>query len=371
MSWLQLRRQNQWAAGICMALLTFAPALSAQETKEKVTVDDVDRTFMVRLPRGYNPQQHYPVVILLHGLNQDADDMERLTRFDELADKDGVIAVYPVALHGRWNVGVRPEEHEPMAMGPRRRGGYGGGYPGGGGGGGYPGGGGGYPRGGGGVGYPGGGGNQRPQEQERRSAQADDIGFFNAMLDQLSSKFSADPARIYAVGLSEGGFMSLHLGCTLSDRIAAVAAVGATMPKSMVCLPSRPISLVMIDGTSDPIVPYGGGTEHNLQLKTLSAEDSAKAWARIDHCGEKPEQSKETTHEKGGKETKVATFPACGQGASVTLYSVKGAGNTWPGGEQYEPENTVGKTSSDPNANDVIWSFLVTKRLPAKDSSGQ
>jgi polyhydroxybutyrate depolymerase len=99
------------------------------------------------------------------------------------------------------------------------------------------------------------------------------------MLDQLGSKFPVDPARIYVAGLTQGGFMSLRLGCSLSDRIAGVAAVGASMPKTMVCLPSRPVSMLMINGTSDPVVPYGGGTEHNLNLATISAEDSAKAWA--------------------------------------------------------------------------------------------
>ncbi len=43
-------------------------------------------------------------MILPHGMNQDTDEMECLTRFDELADKDGIIAVYPSALHGRWKV---------------------------------------------------------------------------------------------------------------------------------------------------------------------------------------------------------------------------------------------------------------------------
>ena len=93
---------------VCVAAVVAAQAIWAQETKEKVTVDDVDRNFMVRLPKGYDAKQHYPVVIVLHGMNQDAEDMERLTRFDELADKEGMIAVYPIALHGRWNVGVRP-----------------------------------------------------------------------------------------------------------------------------------------------------------------------------------------------------------------------------------------------------------------------
>ena len=67
-------------------------------------VNDVDRTYLVRLPKGYDRAQKYPVVILLHGMNQEPDDMERLTRFDELADKAAIITVYPSALHGRWNV---------------------------------------------------------------------------------------------------------------------------------------------------------------------------------------------------------------------------------------------------------------------------
>jgi poly(3-hydroxybutyrate) depolymerase len=358
----------------CFALLFAAQGFWGQETKEKVTVDDVDRNFMVRLPKGYDPQQHYPVVILLHGMNQDPEDIERLTRFNELADKDGIIAVYPFALHGRWNVGVRPEERRPTAMGPGRGGRRGGGgYPGGGGGGGYPGGGGGggYP--GGGGGYPRGGGQQQPQggqpSEEKRAAPADDIAFFNQMLDQLGTKFSVDTSRIYAAGLSEGGFMSLRLGCALGDRIAAIAAVGAAMPKTMICLPPRPVPLVMINGTSDPVVPYGGGTEHNLSLPTVSVEDSAKAWGKIDRCQEKPEKSKLPAHEKGGMETKVDTYNGCQQNAAVVLYSVKGAGNTWPGGEQYEVEKTIGKTSQDLNANEIIWSFLVTKKTPSKSET--
>jgi len=189
------------------------------------------------------------------------------------------------------------------------------------------------------------------------------------MLDQVGNKFSVDSSRVYAVGLSEGGFMSMRLGCALGDRIAAVAAVGAAMPKTMICLPSRPVPFAMISGTSDPVVPYGGGTEHNMNLPTISAEDSARAWAKIDRCEEKPEKSKLPAHGKGGMETKVATYNGCHENAQVVLYSVKGAGNTWPGGEQYEAEKTVGKTSQDLNANEVIWSFFVTRKLPRQSEA--
>jgi polyhydroxybutyrate depolymerase len=351
------------AAVVCLSTLWMTDGAWAQETKEKVTIGEVDRTYLVRLPQGYDAKQKYPVVILLHGMNQDTDDMERLTRFASLADKNGIIAVYPKALHGRWNVGVRPPQRQ-QTMGPPghgRRGG--GGYPGGGGG--YPGGGGGYPGGGGGGGgYPRGGQSGGQGRDETRTEQADDVDFLNQMLDQMALKFSVDSTRVYATGLSEGGLMAMKVGCSMADRIAAIAPVGAAMPKSMICLPSRPLPVVMINGTSDPVVPYGGGTEHNLQLPVVSVEDSAKAWARIDRCSEKPTQSKLPAREKGGMEVKVETFEGCHEGAQVVSYSVKGAGNTWPGGEQYEVEKQVGKTAPDPNANETIWAFLATKKAP-------
>ena len=95
----------------CLAGLLFVSPLRAQDSHEKIDVDDVTRTFVVHLPKGYDKQQHYPVVILLHGQNQDADDMARLTRFNELADKDSVIAVYPNSARGRWNIGVQPRRN--------------------------------------------------------------------------------------------------------------------------------------------------------------------------------------------------------------------------------------------------------------------
>ena len=210
----------------------------------------------------------------------------------------------------------------------------------------------------------------RDSGEDRHPAPADDIAFFNQMLDELPSKFSVDNSRVYAAGLSEGGFMSLRLGCALGDRIAAIAAVGAAMPKTMICLPSRSVPLVMINGTADPVVHYGGGTEQSLRMATLSVEDTAKAWAKINRCAEKPEHGK-LPSAKGGTETKVDTYSGCQQDAQVVSYSLKGAGNTWPGGMQYEAEKEVGKTSEDFNANAILWNFLVTKKLPAKSESGQ
>jgi polyhydroxybutyrate depolymerase len=362
-------RPRLGCVGACLAGMLFALPLRARDVQEKVDVEDLSRTFVVHLPKGYDSTQHYPVVILLPGQNQDAEEMQRLTHFNQLADKDGVIAVYPNATRGRWNIGVRPEQ--PSAMAPRRGGGgHHGGY--GGGGGGYPGGGGGYP-GGGGGGYPGGGqsGGHDPDQNKNRSEPADDVAFLNQMLDQLALKYSVDTSRIYASGLGDGGFMALRMGCTMADRVAAVAAVGAALPKTMICLPSRPVPALFLNGTDDPIIPYGGGTYKPGQFHVLSAEDSAKAWARFDRCQEKPTQDKLPPLEKNAKETKTFTFSGCHDNAQVVLYAVKDGGNTWPGGEQYMSEKEVGKTSDALNANETIWSFLAAKKIPSESGAAK
>ncbi len=353
---------------IALTALLFAGPSWAQDVQEKIDVDDSSRSFVVHLPKGYNPQQHYPIVVLLPAQNQDADDMQRLTHFNQLADRDGIIAVYPNPARGRWNIGVRPEQ--PSEMMPRRGGGGGrrGGW--GSGGGGYPGGGGGYP-GGGGGGYPGGGqnGGQNPDDTKNRPEPPDDIAFLNQMLDQLAQKYSLDTHRIYATGLGDGGFMALRMGCDMADRVAAIAPVAAALPKTMICLPARPVPALFIDGTDDPIVPYGGGSYKPGQFHVLSAEDSAKAWARFDRCNEKPAEQKIPPLQNGGKDTKAFTFSGCHDNAEVALYAVKGGGNTWPGGEQYMSEKEIGKTSNALNANEAIWSFLVTRKIAGESGA--
>jgi polyhydroxybutyrate depolymerase len=337
--------------GFLLALLLIVP-LRAQETQEKIDLDNVTRTYTVHLPTGYNQQQHYPVVILLHPQNVDADDMERLTHFNQVADKNGIIAVYPNATRGEWNIEVHTEQESPM--GPRRgygrRGGFG--YPGGG----YPGGGGGYPG--------GQNGGENPNGTGNKPEPADDVAFINQILDNLPLKYSIDTRRIYATGLGDGGFMAERIGCNLADRVAAIAPVGAAFPKTMICLPSRAVPALFISGTDDPVVPYDSGTDKQGHFHVLSAEDTAKTWAKYDRCGEKPAQSKIPAPAKGEKDTKTLTYSQCKDDSQVVLYSVKNGGNTWPGGEQYTSEKEIGKTSVAINANDSIWGFLSTKKLP-------
>jgi polyhydroxybutyrate depolymerase len=308
------------------------PPAQAQDAQVEVQINDHTRTFAVHLPQGYDSQQHYPVVILLHGRDQDASEMARLTHFNEFADRDSIIAVYPNAVNGRWNIGAG--QPQLYGRGPYRRPGIWG------------------------PGYP-------PRERERREGapRTPDIQFLNRMLDKLTTRYSVDTRRIYATGLGEGGFMALRMGCSMADRVAAIAPVGAAMPRMLNCVPSRPVPALLMNGTDDPIVHYDGGRYKDGLLHLLSAEDSAKEWARLNRCSEKPTESKLPSLQKGAKDTKVYLFDSCQENAQVALYAVKDGGHTWPGGEQYMIEKEVGRTSNALNANETIWSFLVTRKI--------
>jgi len=312
------------------------PAAQKGDAHEEVQINQRTRTFVVHLPQGYDSQQRYPVVILLHGLDQDAAEMARLTHFNELADRDSIIAVYPNALGGRWT--LAGGEPRPYRRGPYRRPGiWGPGYP-------PP------PR-------------SEPDDRREAAPRNQDMQFLHRMLDRLATRYSVDTRRIYAAGLGEGGFMAIRMGCNMADRIAAIAVVAAAMPRMLNCIPSRPVPVLFMNGTDDPVVPYDGGRYKDGMLRLLSAEDSAKEWARDNRCSEKPTESKLPALQEGGKDTKVYLFDGCRENAQVALYTVKNGGHTWPGGEQYMTEKEVGKTSHALNANETIWSFLVTKKI--------
>jgi polyhydroxybutyrate depolymerase len=350
---LGLRAQQTQAPPPAATPQSAAPPAAGQDMKETVTVEDVARTFVVHLPKSYDSKQKYPVVLILHDADNDALDMIRLSRFDATADEHGVIAVYPNALRRRW---TNLEADAPQ----QNRGGYGGrhgGMGGGGMGGGGMGGGMGRQRGG-----QGGGGRGAGRQS------GNDLAFFNAMLDQLDTEYSVDDSRVFATGFSDGGFMDFQLGCNLANRIAAIAPVGAEMAKSQeeFCKnwTFRPVALLMINGTEDPVLPYKG---RSAPPSTISAPDTAKDWAKTAGCAKSAQRTTLPPRASGGLQTNVDSYSDCTQGTEVMLYSIVDGGHFWPGGEQpYVPANKIGKSSDDLEANELIWKFFAAHPMPAR-----
>lgn len=181
----------------------------------------------------------------------------------------------------------------------------------------------------------------------------DDVGFISAMIDELEKKFNVDDKRIYATGISNGAIMSYRLACELSERIAAVAAVAPPAVPNP-CPFFGSVSIMQINGTADPAVPFNGGKGGGIIGKNFmaqSAQGIINFWLKGNDCA----ASQSVTYQKG--DAACITYGPCGGGAEVVLCKIEGGGHTWPSGKQYMPESKVGPVSYDLSF-DQIWEFF-------------
>lgn len=240
--------------------------------------------------------------------------MVRLTGggLDRLAEKEGFLVVYPNGIDRHWNDGRSADETGWKAQGEN----------------------------------------------------VDDVGFISALIDELVRTRNADPRRVYVTGVSNGGQMAHRLACELADKVAAIAPVIAQMPAHFAprCKPARPVSVLMMPGTDDPLIPWEGGT---IRLgrqtfgKALSVRETVKFWTRHNGCPETPEVSSEPDRDPAdGMRVRKEAYKGCRERTSVVLYAIEGGGHTWPGGYQYLPESIVGKINRDIDAAEAIWEFF-------------
>jgi len=247
-----------------------------------------------------------PLLLALHGRLGTGSAEERLAHLDKVSDAHGFLVVYPNGLDRSWADGR-------------------GGTP-----------------------------------SDRNSV--NDLNFLSALIDKLKSEYNVDRSRIYATGMSNGGFMSGLLACERSDRIAAVAIVGASLSETAAanCHPAKAISVMIVQGTEDPLVPLSGGAlgRNGARGVVLSHEAAVQRFVQADHCAGKPAKQHVVDKAGDGTTIDVETYDSCDDGSEVRGYVVNGGGHTWPGGMQYLPAMIVGKTTHNLDGSEVIWEFL-------------
>lgn len=246
------------------------------------------RTYSLHTPPSYQPGQPMPLVLAFHGSGQQGKEMAAQTGLNQLADRQGFLVVYPDGLHQKWNVSGLGAE--------------------------------------------------------------DNVAFVPALISHLKQLRTIDAQRIYAVGLSNGGFLVQKLACQQPDQIAAFATVAASLPIQFQaqCQSRTPISLLMINGTADPIVPWQGGAPPQVRVgRNLSIPpipQVADFWQHHNVCSAKP------TIEQSSDRVEVFSYQNCQQAAEVKLIALKGAGHIWPGGAQGQ--------SPYLNATQTVWEFF-------------
>ncbi len=300
---------------VVINLISF-PALSGSDKRTSIIHDNLKRTFHIHIPQSFNKSTPCPLVIALHGRGGNGKSMILLTHkgFNKLADQDGFIVVYPDGIELNWNDGRMDEEA-----------------------------------------------NDRAHREN-----IDDVGFISALIDFMIKDYNTDTKRVYITGISNGAIMSYRLACELSQKITAIAPVDGNIPNMLAgkCSPLRPVSVLTINNTNDPLVPFEGGEIQGkikrVKLgKVLSVNESVGFWVKQNNCSKTPVVTKEPDRDPDdGTRVTREQYIDGNDGTEVILYSVDGGGHTWPGGVQYLPEWIIGKTSRDIDANVVIWDFF-------------
>lgn len=275
----------------CMALPAVAQVQSLLHKDDK-------RRYLVYTPASYasTPQKNYPVVFNFHGSGMTMAEQMLYTQMNRAADRHQFIVVYPSGVKQDWNVGFGMSYLEGT----------------------------------------------------------DDIGFTTALLAKIKQDYRVDSQRVYATGLSRGGFFSLRIAAELPELFAAVASVGAPMPEPVVQHHAKrgKVGVLLIHGTKDEVVAYAGKPGGYL-----SAEDSYRYWIERNGLGLASPLKRLIDNDAGDSTTVSWREHGNGQ-ADVALATVTEGGHTWPGADPFNVGLPLGKTTRDIDANEVIWQFF-------------
>ena len=248
----------------------------------ELVVNGRARSYVLERPAGQGPR---PTIIMLHGLGGTGADYARRSGLAQLAPRQGFAAVFPDGLRNRWNHFLPGKEPVAFLLG-------------------------------------------NPQV----GVIPDDVGFFKLLVADLVRRGISDPKRIYLAGLSAGGFMTLRMICAEAGLFAAAALLVAAMPERLgaECRPGKPMPVLMINGTADPIIPYAGGkpAQPGDFFSTWSIERLVGFFGELNGCAGAGEQS--VLPNPARNKVEIVRWPRCA-GGPVTFYRVVGGdhGAAW------------------------------------------
>jgi len=281
---------------ILLLLIGFDFSISAQQTiNSSIVHQGIQRDYILYIPAIYDGSEDVPLVLNFHGYGSNANQQMFYGDFRDIADTEGFLLVHPQGsiLNGvqQWNVGF---------LGNRNK--------------------------------------------------TDDVGFTAALINELANLYTINLDRVYATGMSNGGFMSFLLACQLSEKIAAVASVTGSMTPDTydACNAQQPTPILQIHGTGDRIVPYNGDTW------TRSIEDVIFYWVNYNNCESSPTTAALTDINRSDGSTVEHTIYSGGDNGVTTEHmKIIGGGHTWPGSSFTFPG-----TNQDINASMEIWQFF-------------
>jgi polyhydroxybutyrate depolymerase len=284
-------------------------AEKGQSVRKTIMVGPTSRSYMVYQPENKTPDALAPLVIVLHGANASGLVMSLFSGFNDLAEKNNFIVLYPDSYGPLWNDGRVDMDSISFRDG------------------------------------------------------IDDVQFILHLVDLMVSGSRVDPRRVYVAGFSNGGMMALRLSIAASDRIAAAACIAGLLPRHLSLVrPVKPVPLLMIHGTDDRTVPWAGGVLVRGKKKrgeVLSVLDTVSYWARNNGCNAQVAvKILPDVDTRDGTVGFLVNYGCPDPDNELVLVSIQGGGHTWPGAAATMPDLNEGKTSRDLNASQFIWDFF-------------
>lgn len=285
-------KKVKYAVVFCLLSLL---SVAQQTINYSITVDTIQRDFILYIPASYSANTAAPLVFSYHGLGGNAQRQMDEHDFRPVADTAGFIVAHPEGAPTvgpgiqSWNFG--------------------------------------------------------------NDTLPDDVLFTNAMIDTIAADYNVDLNRVYACGMSFGGYFSIFLAGQLSNRIASVASVAGTklsaLPDSMIT-PARPMSLLQIHGTDDFNVPYNGN-----QI-SVSVQEVLNLFVTHNNCDTVPSVTQlPDTDPNDGSTVEQLVYAQGDNGTVVEHLKVDGGAHTWP------DENTSARgVNRDINGCEEIWRFF-------------
>ena len=232
--------------------------------------DGMTREYILYVPDSYDGTSEVPLMLNFHGYGGIASQYLKYADMRSLADTGNFILVYPqgALLDGdpHWNSGL---------------------------------------------------------ESDQNKSDVDDFGFVEALIDEITSNYNIDSARVYACGYSNGAFFTYALACYHSDRVAAIGSVAGTMMEETHdnCSPSHPTAMINIHGTMDFVVPYDGGSEG-----LLSIDEVLGYWTSFNNTSDTPVEG---SANDSGVTIEHYSYPTGDNDTSVEHYKVIDGGHVW------------------------------------------
>lgn len=212
-----------------------------------------------------------------------------------------------------------------------------------------------------------------------RKAKKDDVGFIGALIDRAVAEHDVDPARVYLIGVSRGGWMAYAVAKALPHRLAAFSSVLAGMPPpGRVQEPATPLPALIVGCTADPLIRYRGGKPwyaFRMAEPVSGIEDSAHAWRLLAGLPDTPHVTRLPMLDPRAR-TSVTRFlwgddP---HGLQVGLYRIEGAGHAEPSRLKRYPRFVnwlTGLQNGDLEVAEAAWEFFRDKRSRAVAAAWQ